>query len=295
MRVLLLDGALGTELENRIPKDSDSHPSKSSLWSGKVLLELPELIQQVHLDYIESGSDLITTSTYQISYPRLKDNGLNESQIHELWQKSINVASAAVKSSGKDVKIIGSIGPFGSYVNDGSEYTGKYSKTKQQLREHHQPMVNFMTDSSEVDIIGFETVPNFEELLAIMDIMKYKSKPFFVSMQINEKGLVDATTFSTITEQFNLPNLEGIGINCIDYNRVTDYLTELDKYNPTKIPYIIYPNYGFFQDEDGKYSYQTNIKKWKSYIKLWLTFNVKMIGGCCSTSPKEIRAIKDVY
>ena len=70
-RKLVIDGALGTELERLLPTTSTYLPSGSPLWSGQVLIKNPELVEQVHLDYINVGADMIITSTYQTSYASL--------------------------------------------------------------------------------------------------------------------------------------------------------------------------------------------------------------------------------
>lgn len=173
-RKLVIDGALGTELERLLPTTSTYLPSGSPLWSGQVLIKNPELVEQVHLDYINVGADMIITSTYQTSYASLhKYIGYDMDQAIALWNLALNVAKNAVKKSGRDdVIIAGSIGPYATLLANGSEYNGDYQGvTDEELIEYHTPLFEFY-ENSDVDIICIETIPSFQELKVIIGLAK---------------------------------------------------------------------------------------------------------------------------
>lgn len=270
----VLDGAMGTELE----KTCDI--KGTSLWSGSILKDSPELVEKVHLDYINSGSDLIISSTYQISYSTLKDNGFEDDAIYALWNKSIEVGESAIHKSGKPCKIVGSVGPWGCYVNDGSEYTGDYKGVSTiTLAHHHKPLVEFLEQHTAVDFIGFETVPNMEELEAILSLDI--KKKYYISFCMNNN--LEPAKITKLIEAAG-PNLVAIGFNCIDYRDVAKYLDQFD----TKIPFIIYPNLGY---SDG---FQKDLVKWKSAVQQWCKYRMFAVGGCCSTGPEEIAVVRGV-
>ncbi|KAK6462479.1 AdoMet-homocysteine methyltransferase [Scheffersomyces coipomensis] len=317
---LVLDGALGTELERLIPKDDENQPRRNSLWSGYVLLKQPELVEQVHQSYLqESQVDLLITSTYQTSYMSLKIFAkLSDEEIIQLWDKSITVIESAIEKSGieKPIYIIGSIGPYASYLCDGSEYTGDYKQVQpKELIKYHQPLYEYFINHSKVDIIGFETIPNFVELESIFELIIINPNPkklFYISFNFNnDNELVDGSLIETVIlyiihqlklNQSLLTNFLGIGLNCIDYRKITSIITKInsiislhgDQINDLNL--IIYPNLGFeYSDETDDYRVNKQETHWIKSIKEWLQFsNVRIIGGCCSTDPYDIQQIREL-
>src|ERR687892_1204670 len=87
--ILVIDGALATELERRGCDLNDA------LWSAKILLEQPEIIKQVHLDYFEAGADCAITASYQATVEGFAKRGLNEKEATDLIQKSVKLAIEA--------------------------------------------------------------------------------------------------------------------------------------------------------------------------------------------------------
>lgn len=271
----VLDGALGTELQKKVDIKG------TALWSGGVLKEHPEWVEKVHCDYINSGSDLITSSTYQISWSTLHENGFDKKAIHALWNRSIEACVNAINQTGKACKIVGSIGPWGCYVNDGSEYTGNYKNdvTVERLANHHKPLVEFFEQNTTVDYIGFETVPNLTELEAILSLDIQKK--YYISFCMNDN--LSCKDISNVIQKAN-SNLIAIGFNCIDYRDVEKYLSQLD----TSLPFIIYPNLGYV------YGFQKDLIAWEKAVVKWCDYNIFAIGGCCSTGPEEISIIRKV-
>ena len=108
----LLDGAMGTELKNRYPFEKDDY---IQLWSSAPLLNKKgqQIIKDIHLDYINSGSDIITTNTYACTKYFLDKKNLGNKQI-ELITLACKLAKESVKEINKDIKIAGSIPPLNS-------------------------------------------------------------------------------------------------------------------------------------------------------------------------------------
>ncbi|KAG7663606.1 SAM4 [[Candida] subhashii] len=291
---LVLDGALGTELENHLPKDSPIQPKGNPLWSGMVLLKDPKLVEQVHSNYLDSGADIITTSTYQISYASLrKYTNLNDKEILDLWNKSIDVAQEAIRKSGKSKKVIvGSVGPYATYLCNFSEYTGDYGDASNgDLEKHHLPMIKFFVENKKVDVIGFETMPRFNEVKVVINIMKRLNikKEFYVSINCIKVGeMVDGTPIQELVtclqkELRDNKYFIGLGINCTHFDLINEIISEIDG-----LPLILYPNFPF-EDPDIDHS------GWKQEVFKWLEFkNVRIIGGCCNTGPAEIRQISEL-
>ena len=126
---LIVDGGLATELEAR------GYQLTDGLWSARLLDTAPQAIQQVHADYLAAGADCIITASYQASLPGFLHHGYSQSQAVGLLHKSVELAlnareafwSKADNRSGRLRPLVAaSIGPYGAYLADGSEYTGRY-------------------------------------------------------------------------------------------------------------------------------------------------------------------------
>ncbi|CAH6720679.1 homocysteine S-methyltransferase 1 [[Candida] jaroonii] len=266
--VEIFDGGLGTELAKIVTLDS-------KLWSGGLLLTNPQLIQDLHEKYVKAGAKYITTASYQTSYSSLRDEGLG-AKSEEIWATSLKVAQEAAKLA-EGVKVMASIGPYGSYVNDGSEYTGQYDISLPQLIEFHRPMVDFW-NKSEADIIIFETVPNPIELQAILSLAI--TKPYIISFRVNDLMTIEAINKTSFTDAL------AIGINCVDYKDITEYYGQLTSTKNV----VVYPNYGY-QMINNQYQSTPEPSKWEECVKQWISLGIWGIGGCCSTSPEEIAII----
>ncbi|KAK6459141.1 AdoMet-homocysteine methyltransferase [Scheffersomyces xylosifermentans] len=322
---LVLDGALGTELEALIPKDSDTQPRKHPLWSGLVLLNQPELVSQIHYNYLkEADVDIVISSTYQISYASLKKyTELTDLDIRDLWKRSITVIVDAIekyrkeqKLSNKKTYVVGSIGPYASFLADGSEYTGDYKGTTgEEIEKYHLPLLQYFISDERVDAIGFETVPNFTEMKSIIKILgeefkeKKNRKFFYISFNFDTDTLTDGTPTGDVIEYLNnaLENnpilreyMLGIGLNCVDYRKITGIVSKINSIQQSNksllYQFIVYPNLAMeYYAEDDEYKAHKDINQWRSLVEEWLRIeNVRVVGGCCSTSPAEIREVREL-
>src|SRR5579883_2906859 len=143
--VLLLDGALATELERRGADLADA------LWSARCLLERPALIRDVHLDYLRAGADIITTATYQATFEGFARRGLSREQAARLMRLAVELAReareqhAAEAAPGAPAPLIAaSVGPYGAMLADGSEYRGDYGLTDEALAAFHRPRLEVL-------------------------------------------------------------------------------------------------------------------------------------------------------
>ncbi len=178
-KILILDGGLATELER---KGCDlNHP----LWSAKLLLEQPEKIKEVHLSYLEAGADCIITCGYQASLPGLAKSGLSAEQAKQLYLDSIRVAVQARRvfcsrklTSIDDMAFIAaSVGSYGAYLADGSEYRGNYLVAESELERFHRARIEMVAqvireEHEGPDLVAFETIPSLQEALLLARILE---------------------------------------------------------------------------------------------------------------------------
>src|ERR1700733_9143293 len=119
---VILDGGLATELERR------GADLRDPLWSAKLLLDDPGLIRQVHEAYVAAGADVVTTATYQLSFEGFKQRGLDREQTLAAVRLSVRLAREA-----RPKCVAASVGPYGAFLADGSEYRGDYGLSVRQL------------------------------------------------------------------------------------------------------------------------------------------------------------------
>lgn len=131
---VLLDGAMATELEARGCDLADS------LWSAKVLLENPQLIRDVHLDYFRAGAQVAITASYQATPAGFAARGLDEAQSRALIGKSVELARKAREAylaenpQAGTLLVAGSVGPYGAFLADGSGIAAIISAARQSSR-----------------------------------------------------------------------------------------------------------------------------------------------------------------
>jgi homocysteine S-methyltransferase len=170
---LILDGALATELERRGADLFDP------LWSAKLLIEKPALIQAVHRDYFAAGADVATTATYQATFAGFLRRGLQREAASRLLRDAVALAVAARDDFWSDAAnragrrrplVAASIGPYGAMLADGSEYRGHYAATDAALREFHAPRLEVLARSG-ADLLACETLPCLREAVILAELL----------------------------------------------------------------------------------------------------------------------------
>src|SRR5512139_134432 len=171
--VLVIDGALATELERR------GCDLKDDLWSAKILMEQPEKIKQVHYDYFKAGADCATTASYQATIEGFSRRGLSEQKALALIQKSVRLAVEARDEFWADPAnrigrakpfVAASVGPYGAFLADGSEYRGNYGLTEQELMDFHRQRMKTLIEAG-ADILACETIPCLIEAQALVKLL----------------------------------------------------------------------------------------------------------------------------
>ncbi|MCC6259784.1 MAG: homocysteine S-methyltransferase, partial [Anaerolineales bacterium] len=242
--IIILDGALATELEQRGCDLNDS------LWSAKVLMEQPELIQQVHLDYFKAGADVAITASYQATVEGFAKRGLNKNQALELIKKSVQIAKDARDEFWIDEKnrvdrnyplIAGSVGPYGAYLADGSEYRGDYNLTESELIAFHRPRVEALIEAG-VDMLACETIPNYIEAQALIKLLSEfpQASAWFTFTAKDGEHISHGEKIGDVAKWLNeYPQAAAIGINCTSPLHIPALIDEIKK-NTSK-PIVVYP------------------------------------------------------
>ncbi len=289
-KYMIIDGALASELQRRGCDLNDS------LWSAKVLIEQPELIQQVHYDYFKAGADCAITASYQATPMGFAQKGIELEESIKLIKTSVKLAQQAKMQYLNDIKqdkallIAGSVGPYGAYLANGSEYTGDYQLSESEFIAFHKDRVAALIDAG-VDILACETMPSFLEIKALAKlIQKFPMVNFWFSLTLkDQKHISDGTPLTEVIEYLNsIEQIVSVGINCIALEKVTPALEVLSKL--TSKPLIVYPNSGEQYDPTTKQWHKNHDHNctFANQLDVWINLGAKLIGGCCQTTPDDI-------
>lgn len=287
--VLILDGALATLLEIRGCNLVDE------LWSAKTLIEDPEKIYQAHYDYFLAGANCVSTASYQATSQGFAKRGITETESVSLIKLSATLAQRArddyrLKYNVKTPLLIaGSVGPYGAYLADGSEYTGNYELPELEMISFHRQRVLALVDAG-VDVLAFETIPSFLEAQALVKLLTEfpKSYAWFSFTLIDPHHISDGTELSkVVTYLSKFTQVAAIGVNCIPPDFVTESIKVMK--GSTNKPLVVYPNKGENYDAVTKtWQVSSTSFEYEEKIKEWLQGGASLIGGCCRTTPKDI-------
>lgn len=289
-KYMIIDGALASELQRRGCDLNDS------LWSAKVLIEQPELIQQVHYDYFKAGADCAITASYQATPMGFAQKGIELEESIKLIKTSVKLAQQAKMQYLNDIKqdkallIAGSVGPYGAYLANGSEYTGDYQLSESEFIAFHKDRVTALIDAG-VDILACETMPSFLEIKALVKlIQQFPMVNCWFSLTLkDQQHISDGTPLTEVIEYLNsIEQIVSVGINCIALEKVTPALEVLSKL--TSKPLIVYPNSGEQYDPTTKQWHKNHHHNctFANQLDTWIKLGAKLIGGCCQTTPEDI-------
>jgi homocysteine S-methyltransferase len=292
---LVIDGALATELERR------GCDLKDELWSAKILLEQPEIIRQVHLDYFKAGADCAITASYQATIQGFVKHGLNEKEAIALIQKSVKLAMKARDEFWSDPSnhigrpkpfVAASVGPYGAFLADGSEYRGNYGLSEKELMDFHRSHMKALIGAG-AEILACETIPCLIEAQAIAKLLKeFPNITAWVSFTArDEKHISEGQVFADCVKQLeDSAQFAAIGINCTSPKYISPLIHEAKK--KTNKPILVYPNSGETYDATkNDWNGDPVLDSFGEQAIEWYDAGARMIGGCCRTTPEDIRVI----
>ena len=294
--VLLLDGGLATELEARGCDLNDP------LWSARVLLEDPDLIRQVHSDYLQAGADCIVGASYQATIQGFQERGLGAAEATRLLERSVELAveardgfwEEAANRTGRLRPLVGaSVGPYGAYLADGSEYTGQYGLSTADLRAFHQSRWEILAES-DADILACETIPSCEEAQVLLALLRETPGAYawFSFTCRDGEHLSDGTPLVEMLAALDdEPRIVAVGMNCTSPKLAPDLIAVAR--GVTAKPIVAYPNSGETYDAAAKcWIGETSAVDFGRSSERWRALGARLVGGCCRTGPGHIRAIR---
>ena len=294
--LLVLDGAFGTELARR------GFDTNDALWSAKALFEKPELVEAVHRDYYEAGADISTSASYQATVEGFEKKGFTREQAKELIVRSVRLVQQArdafwqqkEKRVGRPQPLAAaSVGPYGAYLADGSEYRGDYGASRAELADFHAERLAILV-SAGPDILACETLPLLDEARAILDdLRRYPDAGAWISFSC--KDAEHTCGGDAIADCARLLDKESqvaaIGVNCTAPQYVADLIRNIRAH--TAKPVVVYPNTGETYDAVTK-TWHGSPTPYHDFVRQCYEAGARLIGGCCRTTPDDIRGIAAV-
>jgi len=289
---LLLDGGLSNELERQ------GCDLNQKLWSAKLLESNPEAIILAHLAYLESGAQCIITSSYQATLPGFMAIGYDKLSASGLILKSVQLAEEArnrflsLNPHASKPLIAASIGPYGAYLADGSEYRGDYDISDQELSDFHEPRINLLANTM-ADILACETIPSFQEAKVLSRILENINKPAWLSFSCKDgKHIRDGTPIEKCVAFFTRhPTVFAIGVNCTSPEFISELIRSIKTKSGNK-KIVVYPNSGaVYHAESKTWAGLSDISSCELMVKEWMDLGADIIGGCCGIGPHQIKTM----
>ena len=293
---VVLDGAMGTELDAR------GVDTRNALWSARALAMAPDVVREVHSDYLDAGARVITTNTYQATLPALIRSGEDAAGARRVIAAGARLAKEAAHQFGKEhpeepVLVAGGLGPYGAYLADGSEYTGAYGIDIFEdpgFQEVHLPRIEVLVGEG-IDLFALETIPRLDEAQALVAMVKGLAPraECWVSFQVRSDGarLADGTSLAEAAAWVAREEMVvAVGVNCVAPDVVGRALPVLRA--ATDKPLVAYPNAGDLYDPATKTWQPTGEGAGTSALaSSWINAGVRLVGGCCRTRPAQIREL----
>ncbi|WP_306152392.1 homocysteine S-methyltransferase family protein [Roseovarius sp. MMSF_3281] len=284
-KVTLLDGAVGQELVKR------AGDAPTPLWSTQAMIDHPELVDEVHLDYLRAGATVISTNTYAVLRDRLVRVGL-ENRLEILTDMAITAAHRARAAFGAG-RIAGVIGPLvQSYRPDLSP------PAPEAARIYAEPVAHL---KDRVDLLVLETMASVDQAEGGLRAASGQGVPVWLAVSVDDQDGTKLRSGEPLTELAPLIDRfhpEAVLINCSRPEAVTPALEVLKTFG---LPFGAYANgftaisAGFLQEAptvDALSARQDlGPEAYADFAMDWIAQGATIIGGCCEVGPNHIRAM----
>jgi methionine synthase I (cobalamin-dependent)/5,10-methylenetetrahydrofolate reductase len=273
---VLCDGAMGTLLYAKGIFINRSY--------DELNLSQPDLIRGIHHDYLQAGAEIIETNTFGANSFRLARHSLAD-KVNDVNRAGARLAREAAKSF--DVWVAGSVGPLGTRI----EPLGKTSF--QEARDAFRQQIEVLVESG-VDLLILETFGYLEEIHQAMLAAREVSAsiPIVAQVTIDEDGnCLDGSDPETFVPKLVEWGADVVGCNCsVGPVAMLDAMERVRA--ATSLPLAAQPNAGIPRSVEGRNIYLCSPEYMASYARKFVTAGVRLVGGCCGTTPEHIRVMK---
>ncbi|MFW6381461.1 MAG: homocysteine S-methyltransferase family protein [Bacillota bacterium] len=271
-RVLILDGAMGTELQRR-GLDSGKPPEAMNL-------EAPEMVTEIHRDYLKAGSDIIQTNTFGGNRIKLERHGLGD-KTEAINRRAVELA----REQSDQVLVSGSIGPTGKLMEPMGMMT--FAEAYEVFAEQARILAG-----AGVDLINIETMTDLQEARsAVIAVKENTPLPVICNLTYTENlTTITGTDPRTAVAVFEALGVDVIGVNCsLGPEQMIEVVKELSRY--TQLPISYQPNAGQPVLEDGETVFPMEAGVMADYAPDAVAAGAGIVGGCCGSTPAYIDLI----
>jgi homocysteine S-methyltransferase len=278
-RPLLLDAAMGTELQRR------GADTRLPLWSARALVESPELVSAIHRDEIATGAEVLTANTFRTHRRTLARGGLPE-RSRELTALAVRLARQAAKGAGREVFVAGSLSPLEDC------YRPDLVPDDDALESEHREQSESLA-AAGVDLILLETHNTVRELVAAARAAKATGLPFITSMVTDGTGrLLSGEPIENAVHAVEPLEPDALSVNCVPARRLALDLLRLAESAGDR-PLAAYGNLGLPADDRGwEFTDELSPEAYAGYARKWVAAGARIVGGCCGTTPAHTAALR---
>ena len=267
-----------------------------------MLLEDPGAVEAVHLAFLEAGADCVTTATSQATFEGLAARGVGGSRAEAVMRGAVDLAvrardrflaSPGCRETRLPPLVAASVGPYGAFLADGSEYRGDYAIGRDALADFHRRRWQLLARTG-ADILACETLPSFAEARVLARLARdIPDKPAWFSFTCRDEGhLSDGTPIGVVAQWADEdPGVTAVGVNCTGAAFVPALVGALA--GGTRKPVIAYPNAGGAYDPHSRrWAAAEPVVDWKEACRGWIAAGAEVVGGCCRAGPDDIRQMR---
>jgi enediyne biosynthesis protein CalE2 len=276
-QIVLLDGAMGTELEKQ------GVDIGLPLWSANALLKAPQIVRRIHAEYLRAGADVVTTNTFRSNKRVLENTGLSNK-----WE-SLNRTAVELAFEARErypifrpVLIAGSLAP----VEDC--YSPDLVPSEQELLDEHSQQAEYIAQLG-VDMLLAETIMTIREAEAVAKACDASGKEYAMSFFCKSPGvLLSGESLKDAITAIERYQPTALLVNCIAYQEIGSSLEILKK--ESSVPVGCYANMGNPLEEDADPD-EHKLKEFAREAATWTHAGARIIGGCCGTRPDHIHML----
>jgi methionine synthase I (cobalamin-dependent)/5,10-methylenetetrahydrofolate reductase len=275
-RVLVCDGAMGTMLYGKGVFINRCFESLNQTQ--------PALVTDVHGEYLRAGADVIETNTFGANRMKLRSFGLGD-QVRDINLAGARLAREAVKKSGQEAYVAGAIGPLGVRIEPWGK-TG-VDEAEAMFRDQAQALLE-----GGVDLFVLETFRDLNEIgAAITAVRSICDLPIVAQMTTEEDGgSLDGTPAEKFAPELIARGASVVGVNCsVGPAPMLETIERISEV--TDVWLSAQPNAGKPRDIEGRNLYLCSPEYMASYARRFIASGVRLVGGCCGTTPEHIRQI----
>ena len=280
---LIMDGAMGTELMRR------GIELPLPLWSSMSNIKQYDQVMNIHKDYIDAGSDILTTNTFRTTPRTFIKAGYSQNESEIISEQCCNMAIKAAKTAvkKKNTLIAGSVAPLEDC------YEPLHFPGKEIAKKEFQLIIKRIIRNG-VDILLFETMGNYDEIESVLQVSKDIDIPRWLSIVLkNKNSILDGTELKKVVELANKNKIDMVLINCTPINIISDALDIFLGYRKGK--WGIYPNAGeYMPTKDGKFVSKLDDESFCRTIQDYITLGASVVGSCCGSTPNTVRKISNM-